>query len=107
MAGIIVIVVILACAVYQYFNGSLIKSFAMVIAALCASIAAFGFFEPLADLLIARESLVLWAQPLCFTLLFVGFSNPDKIFMIRSNKCFFLFTRGIFIVYPDFLNCQG
>ena len=71
MASLLVILVILGCAVYQYLKGTLVKSFAAVITAVCASIVAFGYFELLANVFINRELIVSWAQPLCFVLLFV------------------------------------
>jgi len=71
MAGLIVVLIILACVAYQYLKATLVKSFAMVITTICASVVAFGYFELLANILIGRGTLVLWAQPLSFILLFV------------------------------------
>jgi len=71
MAGVLVLLIILGCVAYQYLMGTFVKSFAMLISALCAGAVAFAYFEPLANILISRNSLVLWAQSLCFMLLFV------------------------------------
>ncbi len=71
MAALAVIVIILACVAYQYLKGTLVKAFAAVIAAVCASVVAFTYFESLANVLISRNKLVPWSQPLAFVLLFV------------------------------------
>ena len=77
MASLIVVVIILACAAIQYQWGTLVKAFAAIIAAICASIVAFSYFEVLANVFISRGddsrflSLVPWAQTLCFLLLLV------------------------------------
>jgi len=77
MASLIVVVIILACAAIQYKWGTFIKAFAAIIAAICASIVAFSYFEVLANVFISRGddsrflSLVPWAQTLCFLLLLV------------------------------------
>jgi hypothetical protein len=71
MANLLVVLIILGCVAYQYLKGTLVKSFAMVITTICASVVAFGYFELLANVLIGRGSLVLWAQSLSFMLLFV------------------------------------
>jgi hypothetical protein len=77
MASLLVVLIILGCAAYQYFKGTLAKALATIIIAVCASIAAFGYFEVLANVFIGRggnsrfPALVPWAQPLCFALLFI------------------------------------
>ncbi|MCP4263390.1 MAG: hypothetical protein GY774_38670 [Planctomycetes bacterium] len=77
MASLIVVIIILGCAAYQYFKGSFIRAVATIIIAICAGIAAFGFFEALANVFISRSdtgsflSIVPWAQPLSFALLFI------------------------------------
>lgn len=77
MANLVVVLVILGCVAYQYLKGTLVKSFATVIAAICSAIVAFSYFEFLADVFISRSddsrflSLAPWAQSLCFVLLFV------------------------------------
>jgi len=77
MAGLVVMLIILGCAAYQYLKGTLVKSFAMIIVTICASVVAFGYFELLADVFVSRSdnsrfaSVIPWAQPLSFVLLFV------------------------------------
>jgi uncharacterized membrane protein required for colicin V production len=71
MASLIVVLIILACAAYQYLQGTLVKSFATVITAICAGVVAFGYFEPLANVLIEREMFAPWAQTISLALLFV------------------------------------
>jgi len=76
MAATIVILIILICGAYQYFKGTIVKSFVLLVITVCAGAAAFGYFEILANLIISRgdqerfSSLVPWAQPLSFILLF-------------------------------------
>ncbi len=77
LATLAVLLIIAGCAAYQYLNGTIFKALTTIIIAICASIVAFGYFELSADFFISRGSnsrfpaLVPWAQPLCFTLLFV------------------------------------
>lgn len=77
MASLSVVIIILGCAAYQFFKGTFIRAFATIIIAICSGIAAFGFFEVLANVLISRSetgsllAIVPWAQPLCFALLFI------------------------------------
>ena len=77
MASLIVVLIIIGCAVLQYFKGTVVRAFAMIIAAIIAGMVAFGFFEALANVFISRGdssrflSLVPWAQTLSFILLFV------------------------------------
>jgi hypothetical protein len=77
MASLLVLVIISGCAAYQYLKGSFVKAFATIIIAIFASIAAFGYFEILANVIISRSNnssyifIVPWAQPLCFMLLFI------------------------------------
>ncbi len=77
MASLAVVLIILGCAAYQFFKGTFVRAFATIIIAVCGSIAAFGFFEVLANVFISRGansrllSLVPWAQPLSFALLFI------------------------------------
>jgi len=77
MVNILVLLVIAGCVAYQFLKGSLVKAFATIIVAICASAVAFGYFEPMANLLVSRSedskylTLVPWAQPLSFALLFI------------------------------------
>jgi hypothetical protein len=72
MAILIVLVIMAGCAALQFLKGSFIKSFAAFMAALCASIVAFGWFEQSANLMfIERDMLPDWGQLICFMLIFV------------------------------------
>jgi len=79
MASLIVVLIIIGCAVFQYLKGTVVRAFATIIVAVMAGLIAFGFFEALANVFISRGdgsrfiSLVPWAQTLSFILLFVLF----------------------------------
>ncbi len=93
MASLAVVLIILGCAAYQYFKGTFIRAFATIIIAICASVAAFGFFELLANVFISRGdnssvlALVPWAQTLCFALIFIivfGALQTGMMFLTRQ-----------------------
>ena len=71
MGSLLVALIILGSVAYLYLKGTFVRSFALVIISICAGIVAFGYFELLAKVLIGREILVLWAQPLSYVLLFI------------------------------------
>ena len=77
MAGIIVLLIIVGCAVFQFLKGTIVRAFATIIVAISACLVAFGFFELVAALLIKRGNsgsmlaVVPWAHSLGFLLLFV------------------------------------
>ncbi|UCG58299.1 MAG: CvpA family protein [Phycisphaerales bacterium] len=72
MASLLVVLVVLGCAAFQFLKGTVVRAFAAIIAAVCASIVAFGFFEVLAKLLAGyAPSLAPWAQLISFALLFI------------------------------------
>lgn len=77
MASLVVVLIVLGCAALQYFKGTVVRAFAMIIVTVCAGMVAFGFFEVLAEVFISRGdnsrflSLVPWAQTLSFLLLFI------------------------------------
>lgn len=77
MASLIVVLIIIGCAVFQYFKGTVVRAFATIVVAIIAGLVAFGFFEALANVFISRGgsskmiSLVPWAQTLSFILLYV------------------------------------
>jgi hypothetical protein len=72
MGSLLVVLIILGCAAYQYMKGTFVKSFAVIVITICASVVAFGYFEVLANaFFINRNILVSWAKPLSFVLLFV------------------------------------
>ena len=97
MASLAVVIIILGCAALQYFKGTFVKAFAMIIIAIISSVVAFGYFEALGNLIINRGnngsmlSLVPWAQTLCFILLFVvtfGLIQTGAIFVMRHTVDF-------------------
>jgi len=71
MVDLVVVLIVLGCAALLYLKGTLVKAFATLIIAVCASVVAFGYFELLANVFIGRELLIPWAQPLAFALLFI------------------------------------
>jgi len=74
MASILVVLIVLGCAVYQYFKGSLVGSLATLMAVIWGGVISFGYFEFLSEVLFVRqgvEGLMPWAQMLSFLLLFV------------------------------------
>jgi hypothetical protein len=77
MGSLFVVLAILGCAAYQYLKGTLVKAFVTIIISICAMAAAFGYFEPLANIVISHAgdgslaSLIPWAHSLCFVLLFI------------------------------------
>ncbi|MDT8301363.1 MAG: hypothetical protein RQ760_07745 [Sedimentisphaerales bacterium] len=94
MASLLVVIIILGCAAFQFFKGTFIRAFATIIIAICASIAAFGFFEVLANVFISRSetgsflAIVPWAQPLSFALLFIivfGALQTGMIFLTQNQ----------------------
>jgi hypothetical protein len=97
MASLAVVVIILGCAALQYFKGTFVKAFAMIIIAIISSVVAFGFFEACANLIISRGndgsmlSLVPWAQTLCFILLFIvtfGVLQTGAVYVMRHEVDF-------------------
>ncbi len=76
MASILVALIILGCAAYQYLKGTFVKSLATLIIVVCGGVVAFGYFELLGGVFASRggssfSSLVPWSQLLSFVLLFV------------------------------------
>ncbi len=87
MASLVVLLIVLGCAAYQYFKGSFVKSFAAFIMVICAAIVAFNYFETAASFFINRGNdsryvkIIPWGQTLCFILLFVvSFAVLQSIF---------------------------
>lgn len=95
MASIIVILIIIGCAVLQYFKGTVVRAFATIVIAIIAGLVAFGFFEALANVFISRGgdskfiSIVPWAQTLSFILLYV------LIFAILQTGMTFLTRKAV------------
>ncbi len=71
MVILIIILLTSGSVAYSYFKGTIVRSFAMVISGLCAIIAAFTYFEPLANLFISRGTMGPAAHAFCFAALFV------------------------------------
>ena len=71
MASLAVVVIILGCVAFQYLKGTLVKAFATLMSVICASIAAFAYFESLSKVFVGRDIIVPWAQTASFGLLFV------------------------------------
>ena len=71
MVSLIVVLIVLGCAAFQYLKGTLVQAFAAFIITICASVVAFAYFEVLANVFIGRELLIPWAQLLSFVLLFI------------------------------------
>lgn len=71
MGSLLVALIVLGCAAYQYLKGTLVKSFVVVITAICASVVAFGYFALLGSVLIDKKILAPWAHSLSFILLFI------------------------------------
>lgn len=78
MTGMLIVVLVcLLCVAYQATKSTFVRSFAALIAVICAGAAAFGYFESLASLFTSRgestrhPAIVPYAQTLCFVLLFV------------------------------------
>jgi len=71
MAIIIVLLLILGSAAFLYFKATIVRSFACILSAIFACIAAFAYFEPLASFLIKRGTMVPYAYTVSFLLLFI------------------------------------
>jgi hypothetical protein len=59
------------CAAFQFFKGNFVRAFATFMAALCAGIVAFGWFDQLSAILIQNDTIPLWAPALSFFGLFI------------------------------------
>lgn len=87
MATIAVLVIMAGCAAHQYLKGNFVRAFATLMAALCAGIIAFAYFEQLAGLLIQQEILVNWAHLICFAVLFfVAFAILQTIVTMLTRE---------------------
>jgi len=77
MVSLLVLLIVLGCAAFQYLKGTLVRAFATFIVTICASVVAFSYFELLAGLFIGgRDSTFKflpapWMQTLSFLLLFL------------------------------------
>ncbi len=77
MVTLIIVLIVLGCAAFQYLKGTFFRAFVTLIVTICACIIAFSFFEVLAALLIGGRDSTLkfipppWMQTLVFLLLFL------------------------------------
>lgn len=94
MTALIVLIAIVAFALYQYLKGSFAKAIVMIFMLIFAVIVAFGFFEQIASLFISRTSdysrkpVANYAQPLSFLLLFVlsfSFFQTAATFLLKKE----------------------
>lgn len=72
MAVIVVLLLMIGSALFQYLKGSIAKATVMLVAVTSCGFAALGFYEPLAGL-VGRYTGALadWADLLCFVVIFV------------------------------------
>jgi hypothetical protein len=75
ITAVIVLFVVGICVAYQYLKGTLLRSVITTFTVISTSIVAFGYFEPLASLLISRgkssSAMLPYWQPLAFAVLFI------------------------------------
>jgi uncharacterized membrane protein required for colicin V production len=93
MANLGVLVIIAGCTAYLYLKGSFVKSFAILISTILATVVAFSYFELLANVFINRDTLVDWAQPISFIALFV------VAMVVLLTICFSLSRQSIELGY--------
>lgn len=88
IANMVILVLIAACAAYQFLKGNFVKAFATIIIAVCASIIALSYFEMVAGLLAGQsESLAPWSQLISFVLLLVlSFAVLQTLLMQLSRQ---------------------
>lgn len=92
MAGIAILIIISGCAVLQFLKGTVVRAVATILVAICALIAAFGFFEFLSGFIISHAdkgstlSIVNLAQPLSFALLFIIFFAALQTFAMYLTR---------------------
>lgn len=71
LAGVFVIIIVLGFVAHRYLKGTALKSFAVVIAAICGAVIAFSYFELIASAFIKRGRGGQWAHAGSFLLLFI------------------------------------
>ena len=68
IANMIVLLIVIASAAYQYLKGSFVRAFFTIIATVIAAAVAFGYFEALANIFISKgdeskfQSIAPWAS---------------------------------------------
>lgn len=91
MAIGLVLLVIVGCILYNVLRTNLVGSFCLVIISIISSAAAFGYYEILANLIIARAAnrfgfLVSWAHPICMALIFALCFAILQLIMTHLSK---------------------
>lgn len=72
MIGLAMLAIMAGCAVFLYLKGTLAQGIVMVFNAIIAGFVAFGFYEVLSEFLIKYSpNMAVWANLICFVLLFV------------------------------------
>ncbi|MFA5238820.1 MAG: CvpA family protein [Phycisphaerae bacterium] len=71
IGNLFVVLIILGCSAYQYQKSTFVKSFVAIVVSICASVAAFGYFELLGNIFISSKILLGWAHSFSFALLFI------------------------------------
>jgi hypothetical protein len=106
MASIAVLLIMIGCAVLMFLKGTIVRAIATIFVAICALIAAFSFFEFLADFIISRAdkgsltSIVNMAQPICFTLIFI------IVFAALQTLALYLTREGVDLgLWPERIGC--
>jgi len=96
MTSLAALLIASGCGAYQFLRGNFVKAFAMFITSICSAAVAFGFFEQLSELLISRDMLVTWAQPVCLISLFI------ITFTILQLACWKLTSRMVDLgIWPE------
>jgi len=72
IASLAMLVIVAGCAAYLFAKGTLAQGIIMIFNVISAGFVAFGFFEMLAQYLIKYSpGIAVWAQMICFLLLFI------------------------------------
>ncbi|MHC5060978.1 MAG: hypothetical protein ACYTFK_07830 [Planctomycetota bacterium] len=70
IAAVLTLLVTILCISHLYLKSTMLRSFVFAISAVIAMIAAFGYYEIVAGLLISRGYVVQWAQAIAFAVIF-------------------------------------
>lgn len=72
MVSLVLLAIIAACAALLYLKGTFVQGLTMLFNAILAGFVALAFFELLANVLVKQApSIALWADTICFLLLFI------------------------------------
>ena len=75
MAALVILLIVAGCVAFEFLKGTCVKAFANLIAVVCSVATAFGFFEVLGNVIIARldvrdnAAVISWVMPLCFLII--------------------------------------